>query len=186
MLRHSDRTSLGIVYVMKKRRILVIWVISLVLAAGARAGQQTAETIIQSIENGGCTVLESSGAKVCRYDYAVDGHAVEAILFQPAGSGPFPGILMIPGYERSARNLIPIGVRLAEAGFACLAVTQPGFGKSDGPPDFVGPKTLKVLSVGYRKLQHETFVDAQRLGIYGYSRGAMAASLLVVGDLDDA
>jgi dipeptidyl aminopeptidase/acylaminoacyl peptidase len=170
---------------MKKHVIVLTLVLCLARASDAVA-QQTAETIIQDIEKGGCTVLESSGAKVCRYDYAVDGRAVEAILFQPAGSGPFPGILMIPGYERTARNLIPIGVRLAEEGFAGLAVTQPGFGNSQGPPDFVGPKTLKVLTIGYRKLQHAAFVDPKRMGVYGYSRGAMAASLLVVGDLDDA
>jgi len=157
----------------------------LVCASSARVQQQTGETIIQGIEKNGCTVLETSGTKVCQYDYRVDGRAVEAILFQPSGS-PFPGILMVPGYERTARNLIPLGVRLAEEGFEGIAVTQPGFGKSEGPPDFVGPKTLKVLSAGYRKLQSESFVDAKRMGIYGYSRGAMAASLLVVDELDDA
>src|SRR5262249_31078197 len=72
----------------------------------------------------------------------------------------------------------------ASAGFACVAVSQPGFGRSQGPADFVGPKTLKVLMAGYRKLQHESFVDPNRMGIYGYSRGGMAASLFG-GDLDD-
>jgi dipeptidyl aminopeptidase/acylaminoacyl peptidase len=171
---------------MKKYMRVLAWMLCLVCAPGALAQQQTAESIIQAIEKSGCTVLERSRAKVCRYDYTVDGRAVEAILFQPSGNGPFPGVLMVPGYQRTARNLVPLGVRLAEEGFAGLAVTQPGFGKSEGPPDFVGPKTLKVLSAGYRKLQHEGFVDAERMGIYGYSRGAMAASLLVVEELDDA
>jgi dipeptidyl aminopeptidase/acylaminoacyl peptidase len=170
----------------KRHALILAGLLWVVYASAESAQQQTAETIIQGIEKDRCTVLESSGAKVCRYDYAVDGQAVEAILFRPSGDGPFPGILMIPGYERTARNLIPIGVRLAEEGFAGVAVTQPGFGKSEGPPDFVGPKTLKVLTIGYRKLQHEGFVDAKRMGVYGYSRGAMAASLLVVGELDEA
>jgi dipeptidyl aminopeptidase/acylaminoacyl peptidase len=178
--------SAGRVITMKKQTHILAWLLWLAGASGALAQQQTAETIIQGMEKNGCAVLESSGAKVCQYDYAVNGRAVEAILFQPSGSGPFPAILMVPGYERTARNLIPLGVRLAEEGFAGLAVTQPGFGKSQGPADFVGPKTLKVLSAGYRKLQHEDFVDGKRMGVYGYSRGAMAASLLVVGELDDA
>lgn len=171
---------------MKRHMPIQAWMLCLVCASSARVQQQTGETIIQGIEKNGCTVLETSGTKVCQYDYRVDGRAVEAILFQPSGSGPFPGILMVPGYERTARNLIPLGVRLAEEGFEGIAVTQPGFGKSEGRPDFVGPKTLKVLSAGYRKLQSESFVDAKRMGIYGYSRGAMAASLLVVDELDDA
>ena len=73
---------------------------------------------------------------------------------------------------------------LARAGFAAVAVTQPGFGKSEGQPDFVGPKTLAVLTFGYRKLQRENYVDPRQMAIYGYSRGGMAASLLAV-QLDD-
>jgi dipeptidyl aminopeptidase/acylaminoacyl peptidase len=126
----------------------------------------------------------TSGAKVCKYDYEVERKKVEAISFRPAGDGPFPGLLLIPGYERTARDLVPIGARLANHGFAGVAVSQPGFGKSAGPPDFVGPKTLAVLAAGYRKLRQESYVDPARMGIWGYSRGGMAASLLVV-ELDD-
>lgn len=141
------------------------------------------EKIIKLMEKEGCAPLES-GVKVCRYDYAVNGKAVEAISFRPAGDGRVPGVLLIPGYERTARDLIPLGVRLAREGFAGVAVSQPGFGKSQGPPDFVGPKTLEVLTLAYRKLRQESYVDADRMAVYGYSRGAMAASLLAV-ELDD-
>jgi dipeptidyl aminopeptidase/acylaminoacyl peptidase len=141
------------------------------------------DTIIKRMEKEGCVTLES-GVKVCRADYAVNGKAVEAISFIPAGDGHFPGILMVPGYERTARDFVPLGVRLARQGFAAIAVTQPGFGKSKGPPDFVGPKTLAVLTVAYQKLKQEPYVDPNRMAIYGYSRGGMAASLLAV-ELDD-
>ncbi len=157
--------------------------ISLVYISVAFAQPQGSEAIIQRMQADGCAALES-GVSVCGYDYTVDNAHVEAILFRPAADGPFPGILMIPGYQRTARDLIPLGARLAAAGFACVGISQPGFGASQGPPDFVGPKTLKVAITGYRKLQQERFVDPQRMGIYGYSRGGMAASLLAV-ELDD-
>jgi dipeptidyl aminopeptidase/acylaminoacyl peptidase len=147
------------------------------------AQPSTVEKVIERMEKEGCVPLQS-GVKVCRYDYAVNGKAVEAISFRPSGDARFPGVLLIPGYERTARDLIPLGVRLAREGFAGVAVSQPGFGKSQGPPDFVGPKTLEVLTTGYRKLRQESYVDADRMGIYGYSRGGMAASLLAV-ELDD-
>ncbi|HXG65766.1 MAG TPA: prolyl oligopeptidase family serine peptidase [Blastocatellia bacterium] len=156
----------------------------LLCAPGALAQQRGSEKIIEALEKDGCVVLQSSKVKVCKYDYTVDNQAVEAISFQPAAEGRFPGILLIPGYSRTARNYIPLGVRLAGEGFASVAVTQPGFGRSQGPPDYVGPKTIKALTEGYRKFQREPFVDAKRMGIYGYSRGAMAASLLAV-QLDD-
>jgi len=65
---------------MKKHMPILAWMLCLVCVSGARAQQQTAETIIQGIEKNGCTVLETSGTKVCQYDYRVDGRAVEASL----------------------------------------------------------------------------------------------------------
>lgn len=165
----------------------LLWIIALAITTTlprfAEAQPQTAKEIVERMEKEGCATLVS-GVKVCKYDYKLDGKAVEAISFRPTGDGPFPGLLLIPGYERTARDLVPIGTRLAKNGFAGVAVSQPGFGKSAGPPDFVGPKTLAVLTEGYRKLRQESYVDPARMGIWGYSRGGMAASLLVL-DLDD-
>lgn len=158
--------------------------ILLLAFASAALAQRSAESIAEAVNKQGCVVLEQSSAEVCAYDYKVDGRAVEAFSSRPPGTGPFPGVLIIPGYQRTAVNLIPLGVRLAAEGFAGVAVTQPGFGKSQGPADFVGPRTLKVLTTAYRKLQQEPFVDPKRMGIYGYSRGGVAASLLVL-ELED-
>jgi dipeptidyl aminopeptidase/acylaminoacyl peptidase len=137
---------------------------------------------LERMDKDGCA--EAGGARICRANYVVDGKTVEAISFEPKGAGPFPGVLMIPGYERTARDIAPLGIRLSREGFAGLAVSQPGFGKSDGPADFVGPRTIAALKVGYQRLRQEKFVDPNRMGIYGYSRGGMAASLLAI-ELDD-
>ena len=122
--------------------------------------------------------------KVCKYDYVSDGLSIEALSFRPVGDGRFPGVLLIPGFQRTALDLISLGTALARAGFAAVAVTQPSFGKSQGKADYVGPLTLKVLTEGFRKFKRESYVDPDRMGIYGYSRGGMAASLLAVR-LDD-
>jgi dipeptidyl aminopeptidase/acylaminoacyl peptidase len=160
---------------------IVLLVFSGVVAIAQQTGSQR---IAESLERDGCVGLESGKVKVCKYDYISDGQSVEAVSFRPAGEGRFPGVLLIPGYQRTALHLIPLGVALAREGFAAAAVTQPGFGKSQGKPDYVGPKTLKVLTEGFHRLGREPFVDARRMGIYGYSRGAMAASLLTT-QLDD-
>ena len=165
-------------------------VVLIVVAALVFIGAQPSTTqsngasqLLEQMDHDGCATLKAS-VKICRADYSVEGKAVEAISFIPSGEGPFPGVLMVPGFERTARDLAPLGVRLANEGFAAVAVTQPGFGKSQGPADFVGPKTLAILAVAYRRLQKEHFVDPNRMAIYGYSRGGMAASLLAV-ELDD-
>jgi len=169
---------------MRLRAIFRWATLCLLCATAALAQPPTDEKIVHALEKDACTVAEGTSVRVCRYDYAVDGQAVEALSFRPGGEGRFPGVLLIPGYTRTARHLISLGVRLAGTGIAGVAVTQPGFGTSAGPPDFVGPKTIKVWTAGYRKFQREPFVDTARMGIYGYSRGAMAASLLAV-KLDD-
>lgn len=140
--------------------------------------------LIDAMEKDGCVAHEESGVRVCKRDYTVDGKNVEAISFEPKGSGRSPGLLLIPGHATTARDWIPNGLTYARNGFAGLGVSQPGYGRSEGPADYVGPRTLKVLTEGFRRLQREPFVDAKRMGVVGYSRGGMAASLLAVR-LDD-
>ncbi|MFY9574768.1 MAG: alpha/beta fold hydrolase [Blastocatellia bacterium] len=156
----------------------------LLLAREAIAQRPDFSKLIEAMNKDGCSIHEQSGVKVCKRDYSVDGKNVEAISFEPRGQGPFPGLLLIPGHATTARDWIPNGLTYAREGFAGLAVSQPGYGTSAGPGDYVGPRTIKVLIEGYRRLQREPFVDSRRMGIVGYSRGGMAASLLAV-QLDD-
>lgn len=154
----------------------------LIFTSTAIAAQQPESARIrEALATQNCVDVE---VKVCRYDYLSDGLSIEALSFRPAGDGRFPGVLLIPGYQRTALDLISLGTALARSGFAAVAVTQPSFGKSQGKADYVGPLTLKVLTEGFRKFKRESYVDAERMGIYGYSRGGMAASLLAVR-LDD-
>ncbi|HSB10254.1 MAG TPA: alpha/beta fold hydrolase [Blastocatellia bacterium] len=157
-----------------------------VLVASTAMAQQRPDfsRLIEAMNKDGCAVHDVSGVKVCKRDYSVDGKHVEAISFEPSGGGRSPGLLLIPGHATTARDWIPTGLTYARNGYAGLAVSQPGYGTSEGPGDYVGPKTLKVLTEGYRRLQREPFVDAKRMGIVGYSRGGMAASLLAL-QLDD-
>jgi|ERR1043166_2425235 dipeptidyl aminopeptidase/acylaminoacyl peptidase len=158
---------------------ILLPVLFCVLLSGSAFGQPgNRKELLDRLEKEGCVQLDK--IKVCKFDYAVDGKNVEALSFRPSGAGPFPGVMLIPGYQRSAPDYIFLGRVLGEQGFACMAVTQPGFGKSAGPADFVGPKTIAALTVGFRKFQHESYVDTHKLGIFGYSRGGMAASLLAV------
>lgn len=162
----------------RTHRTLLIAVSFLLFAATAIAQQlPDFSKLIEAMDKEGCVVHQESGVRACKRDYSVDGKNVEAITFEPRGGGKFPGLLLIPGHMGTARDWISNGLTYARNGFAGLAVSQPGYGRSEGPGDYVGPRTIKVLTEGYRRLQRETFVDAKRMGIVGYSRGGMAASL---------
>jgi dipeptidyl aminopeptidase/acylaminoacyl peptidase len=166
---------------MKQHRILFLSFLLFTASVTVPAQRPTVDKVRDALATQTCVDVE---VKVCKYDYVVDGLSIEAVSFRPVGAGRFPGVLLIPGYQRTALDLIPLGVRLAQAGFAGVGVTQPSFGKSQGKADYVGPLTLKVLTEGFQKFKRESYVDADRMGIYGYSRGGMAASLLAV-KLDD-
>ncbi|HSE38050.1 MAG TPA: alpha/beta fold hydrolase [Blastocatellia bacterium] len=164
----------------------ILFVVSFLLFASSASAQQRPDfsKLIAAMDKEACVLHEETGVRVCKRDYTLDGKNVEAISFQPRGTGKYPGLLLIPGHATTARDWIPNGLTFARNGYAGLAVSQPGYGRSEGPGDYVGPNTLKVLTEGYRRLQREPFVDGKRMGIVGYSRGGMAASLLAV-QLDD-
>jgi dipeptidyl aminopeptidase/acylaminoacyl peptidase len=165
--------------------------LSLAFAVAARAQEPGAPSstvesradrgaILRAIESQGCATVGPAGVRVCAADYTADGRRLEALSFRPREGAPFPAVLLIPGFNRTARDLVGLGVRLGAQGFAALAVSQPGFGHSEGPADYVGPRTLRALAEGLDRLKREADVDPTRLGVYGFSRGGMAAALLAV------
>jgi dipeptidyl aminopeptidase/acylaminoacyl peptidase len=115
---------------------------------------------------------------VARYGFRHGEGEVEAVVVRPAAPGPHPGIVMVPGYSRTAWDMLPVALRFAREGFATVAVTQPAFGGTTGPADFVGPRTYAVLLAAAERFAAEPFVDRGRLGVYGYSRGGLAAAQL--------
>jgi dipeptidyl aminopeptidase/acylaminoacyl peptidase len=158
--------------------ILLLVSLSIFACAEILAQQPDRQTILANLEKDGCVTLDK--VRICKYDYSSSGQKVEALTFRPEGDGKFPGLLLIPGFQRSASDYIVLGRILGQQGFASIAVTQPGFGKSEGKADFVGPATLKALTTGFEKFQRESYVDANKMGVFGYSRGGMAASLMAV------
>jgi hypothetical protein len=122
---------------------LWVWVL---LYASAVAQPGGSDAIAAAIERDGCTSLPPSKIKVCRYNYAVDNWPVEAISFQPSGEGPFPGALLIPGHERTAKDQIALGVRLAAADGARQGIEIKIFpGREHGIRPEVGEMTVEFL-----------------------------------------
>ncbi|HWN11784.1 MAG TPA: prolyl oligopeptidase family serine peptidase [Pyrinomonadaceae bacterium] len=159
-------------------RPVFLLIACVLFCVSASAQTRDRAALLDSLEKDGCVTIEK--VRICKYDYPSDGANVEAITFRPEADGKYPGVLLIPGYQRSATDYIYLGRILAAEGIASVAVTQPGFGKSTGKADYVGPKTIGALTAGLDKFTRESYVDGKRMGIFGYSRGGMAASLLAV------
>jgi len=160
-------------------RFCVLLATLLSLSLTIRAQQPSRDQIIQLLEKDGCVTLEQKKVKICKSDYLWDDKRVEGITIRPLAEGKYPGLLLLPD-RVSATTFISFGIIFAGQGFACLSVAEPGFGKSEGTPDFMGPNSIRAFAAGFEKLKHESFVDANKMGVFGYSRGGMAASLLTV------
>ena len=162
---------------MSKKRIALV-ILALLLPSLAAAQQINREQILIALEKDGCVTLVERKVKICKDDYQSDGKLVEAVSIRPLAEGKFPGVLLIPGHQGRATSNITLGTIFAEQGFACFSVGQPGSGKTQVELDFVGPKTIKAMMAGYEKFKREPYVDSTKMGIFGYSRGGMAAALM--------
>src|SRR5215813_9870474 len=117
----------------RRRELLALLILT--WASFVTAQRPDFSKLIEAMEKDGCAFNEQFKVKLCKSDYSVDGKNVEAITFKPEGDGPFPGLLLIPGHATTARDWIPSGVFYARNGYAGLAVSQPGYGGSEGPAD---------------------------------------------------
>jgi dipeptidyl aminopeptidase/acylaminoacyl peptidase len=154
--------------------------IALLSGAVPAVGQQPGRpTFDETLEKEGCAINEQSKVRVCKYDYLAGGKKMEGFTIRPLADGKYPGLVLLSGLE-GARTLITFGSILAGRGFACLAISEPGYGKSEGKRDFMGPASIEAFAAGFKKFRREPFVDAEKMGVFGYSRGGMAASLLTI------
>ncbi len=149
------------------------------LTSSIKAQQPDRSPLIATLEKEGCTVTEDGKVKICKFDYKYKNKTIEALTFRPNKNGKFPGVFLIPGYQGTAGDYLLEGTVLAKLGIASMSVGTAGFGKTELKPDFLGKTTISAFIEGYKKFKREFFVDTEKLGVLGYSRGAIAASLLI-------
>jgi len=114
--------------------------------------------------------------------------AVELFWAKPEGNGPFPVVLFIHGHQEGPRDGGEAYVRtgrlgiMARRGYVSAAVSQPGYGNSAGPPDYCGPFTQQAVLVAIDFLRRQPFVRANKVALFGYSRGAIVAAMVATQD----
>lgn len=112
------------------------------------------------------------------------GKRIEIAWARPAGEGPWPVLLLVHGHQigerPGAKMYVDNGTleQYASRGMLAAAVSQPGYGRSDGPPDFCGPRSQQAVIAAIAHLRSLPFVDARRVAVFGYSRGAIVAAMV--------
>ena len=160
-------------------RIVVITFLLLVPISVA-AQRIDSDKIVAQLGKESCVQLDDRKLKFCGFDYVAGGWRVDAIAVYPLAEAKYPGILLLPGFEGTAKTMLGMAAIFAQQGFACLALTPPGFGGSGGKRDFMGPASIDAFAVGFRNFARDPRVDPKKMGVFGYSRGGMAASLLTL------
>jgi dipeptidyl aminopeptidase/acylaminoacyl peptidase len=134
------------------------------------------------------TLSEIPAGATTRFVFPTSGSNAEAHLIRPTGPGPFPLMILIHGHTfgpmGGAASVVPEAQAFArDLCYAGLAVSLPGYGTTEVPPG-ADPKitlnvTLNVILDGVSLVKKLPWIDAKRLYLYGYSRGAFFAALLV-------
>lgn len=114
--------------------------------------------------------------------------AIEFFWSEPSQSGKHPLIILIHGHHPTlrlgARNDIANGMFefFSDNGFICVSMSQPGYGCSDGPPDYCGPYSQDAVSGIISFLIKKGIVDNEKIAVQGWSRGANVAALAASKD----
>ncbi|HET6935493.1 MAG TPA: alpha/beta fold hydrolase [Candidatus Angelobacter sp.] len=113
---------------------------------------------------------------------------VEYFLEKPAGSGPWPAIILLHGHQdwprAGGKDFVNWGVLddFADRGYLAVSISQPGYGNSTGPADFCGPLTQHAVAAVIARIRSNGYVKGNKILIQGVSRGAMVAGLLASQD----
>ena len=115
-----------------------------------------------------------------RFVFPTSGSNAEAYLTRPAGSGPFPLMILLHGHTLGSigggESVVPEAEAFArDLCYAGFAVSLPGYGATK---DAAGGRSKNILNVtlnvaldGVSLVKKLPWIDAKRLYLFGYSRG---------------
>ena len=88
-------------------------------------------------------------------------------------------MVFLHGHQEAPRlggkDFVSWGVldRFAKQGYLAVAVSQPGYGGSDGPADFCGLYTQHAVSAVIAKIRADGYASPNKVLLEGISRGAL-------------
>ncbi|MCW2840197.1 MAG: protein of unknown function hydrolase family protein [Aeromicrobium sp.] len=116
-----------------------------------------------------------------RLEIPFDGAAIFGVLRKPAGPGPHPAVILVPGLDSTKEEFKATEDLFLERGLATFSVDGPGQGEAEYAlsirPDWEVPGRAFVDALVARD-----DIDADRIGVWGVSLGGYYAPRFVSGD----
>lgn len=161
-------------------RVVLAAAIGLMAAAIPHDALGTQVAVGTQAEGGGIALAADLQSDSLAFDS--DGITLRGLLRMPAGPGPHPAVLFLPGGGRQFLNLEPdyFAERLAESGVASLVFHKRGTGDSEGNwetatfDDLIADAGAAVEALR----AHPTISD--RIGVMGFSEGGRLAPSVAV------
>ncbi len=107
-----------------------------------------------------------------------DGRPLRADVFQPAGKGPFPGVLCVHGgawMSGSKSHMLTVARRLVDSGYVVVAINYRLAPRHKFPAQI---EDCREAVAWIKKNAGRYKVDPKRLGAWGYSAGGHLVALL--------
>ena len=116
-----------------------------------------------------------------RVEIPFDGSRLVGVLRLPAGPGPHPAMIMIPGLDSAKEELRSTEDLFLERGIATFSVDGPGQGEAEYDLAIRGDWEVPGAAI-IDWLTGEDGVDGDRIGVWGVSLGGYYAPRVASGD----
>lgn len=103
-----------------------------------------------------------------------------AAWYSPTQNGQT--IVVLHGFGSNRSQVLPVAKMLRDQGFGVLSYDTRAHGQSDGNEIGYGEKEVLDLKAALDWLEHREEVDVTRIGVYGFSLGAVIAAREAVDD----
>jgi dipeptidyl aminopeptidase/acylaminoacyl peptidase len=116
-----------------------------------------------------------------RVEIPFDGSRLVGVLRLPAGPGPHPAMIMIPGLDSAKEELRSTEELFLERGIATFSVDGPGQGEAEYDLAIRGDWEVPGAAI-IDSLSAEEAIDSGRIGVWGVSLGGYYAPRVASGD----
>lgn len=111
--------------------------------------------------------------------YDPDRYLISTIIHKPAGKGPYPAVIILPGFGdgKDEEHYSSLAELLCNGGYLVVRFDPTGIGSSEGTveEDYRISTYLNDVDTIITFLKHQGNIDEKRIGIWGSSLGGMLA-----------